>query len=245
MTRLRSIQFGDTEIRYRVARSARRKKTVAITVDPDEGVSVAAPLRTPNDEIAAIVRKRAGWILRKLGEQRARPQPRQLVSGESLYYLGREIPMVIRYTHNPKVYVRLKDARFRIECPDLFGEARRAALQEALVGWYKRRAEERMKASVEVWQSEVGIEPARITRVSIGDQKTLWGSCSTNGSLRFNWRLVMAHPTLINYVTVHELCHLLVASHSDRFWEQVARVMPDYKERRRRLRELEPMAFTL
>ena len=239
LTPQRSVKLDGSVIRYRVVRSARRKKTVTITLDRDKAVVVAAPLKTRNADIEAIVRKRAGWILRKLHEEDPRPQPRQLVSGESLYYLGRAVPISVQTTDGLTPSVKLEDWTFRIECPEcLEGEERRTALREALMGWYWGRADETIGRSVECWQSRVGRKPARI---SLGDQKSLWGSCSSKGSLRFNWRIVMAPPALIDYVVVHELCHLVVANHSDRFWEQVARLMPDYSQRRLKLRKLEPL----
>ena len=239
LTHPRSVRFGDAVIRYRVVRSARRKKTVTITLDRDRSVVVAAPLKTRNSDIEEIVRKRAGWILRKLREEDPRPQPRQFVSGESLYYLGRAVPIHVQTTFGPTPSVKLEDWSFRIECPgNLEGEERQTALREALMGWYWTRAAEAIRQAVERWQSRVGRKPARI---SLGNQKSLWGSCSSKGSLRFNWRIVMAPPPLIDYVVVHELCHLVVANHSDRFWEQVERLIPDHTQRRLKLRRLEPM----
>ena len=239
LTPQRSVELDGSVIRYRVVRSARRKKTVTITLDRDRHVVVAAPLKTRNADIEAIVRKRAGWILRKLHEEDSRPQPRQLVSGESLYYLGRAVPISVETTGGLTPSVSLDDWTFRIVCPEyLEGEERRTALREALMGWYWSRADETIRQTVERWQSRVGRKPVRI---SLGNQKSLWGSCSSKGSLRFNWRIVMAPPALIDYVVVHELCHLVVANHSDRFWEQVTRLMPDYSQRRLKLRKLGPM----
>ena len=239
LTPQRSVEIDGAVVRYTVVRSARRKKTVTITLDRDKAVVVAAPLKTRNADIEAIVRKRAGWILRKLHEEDPRPQPRQLVSGESLYYLGRAVPISVQTTDGLTPSVSLDDWTFRIECPEyLEGEERRTALREALMGWYWSRADETIRQSVERWQSRVGRKPVRI---SLGNQKSLWGSCSSKGSLRFNWRIVMAPPALIDYVVVHELCHLVVANHSDRFWEQVARLVPDYSQRRLKLRKLEPL----
>ena len=239
LTPQRSVELDGSVIRYRVVRSARRKKTVTITLDRDRHVVVAAPLKTRNADIEAIVRKRAGWILRKLHEEDSRPQPRQLVSGESLHYLGRAVPISVQTTDGLTPSVKLEDCTFRIECPEyLEGEERRTALREALMNWYWGRADETIRQSVERWQSRVGRKPVRI---SLGNQKSLWGSCSSKGSLRFNWRIVMAPPALIDYVVVHELCHLVVANHSDRFWEQVARLMPDYSQRRLKLRKLGPL----
>ena len=239
LTPQRSVEIDGSVIRYTVVRSARRKKTVAITIDRDRSVVVAAPLKTRNADIEEIVRKRAGWILRRLQEEDPRPQPRQFVSGESLYYLGRAVPIHVQTTFGPTPSVKLEDWSFKIECPAyLEGEERQAALREALMSWYWGRADETIRESVERWQSRVGRKPARI---SLGDQKSLWGSCSSKGSLRFNWRIVMAPPPLIDYVVVHELCHLVVANHSDRFWEQVERLIPDHTQRRLKLRRLEPM----
>ena len=239
MERSRSVEIDGSVIRYTVVRSARRKKTVTITLDRDRAVVVAAPLRTRNADIEAIVRKRAGWILRKLREGDSRPRPRQFVSGESLLYLGRPVPISVQATSGLTPSVKLEDRTFQIECPEyLEGEERRTALREALMGWYWARAGEIIRQAVERWQPRVDRKPARI---SLGNQKSLWGSCSSKGSLRFNWRLVMAPPELIDYVVVHELCHLVVANHSDSFWEQVARLIPDYTRRRLDLRKLEPL----
>ena len=239
MTRPRSITHGGSTIRYTVVRSARRKKTLTITIDPGEGVRVLVPLRTPNAEIDAMVRKRAGWILRKLAEERPRPQPRQFATGEKLYYLGREHPLLVQLTTDQVASVTLDAGSFRITCPVSLDEGgRAAAIRHALLDWYRERAAELIQQSVERWQPRVGTSP---TRISIGDQKTRWGSCSSKGSLRFNLRLAMAPQALIDYVTVHELCHLLVANHSAAFWKQVSLAMPDYEARRRKLRELEPL----
>ena len=238
MTRPRSIRLGDSNIRYTVVRSARRKKTVSITVHPEKGVLAAAPMRTLDREIEAIVRKRAAWILRKLSEDRPRRPGRQLATGETLHYLGRKVSLLVQLTHDPSPSVSLESGTLRLGCPaGLDEEERGSVLRQTLLSWYMGRAEELMRESVERWRSVVGTSPVRI---SIGDQKTRWGSCSSKGSLRFNWRLAMVDQELADYVAVHELSHLLVANHSAAFWKEVARVIPDYEVRRRRLREVEP-----
>ena len=239
MTRPRSITHEGSTIRYTVVRSRRRKKTLTITIDPGNGVRVLVPARTPYVEIESMVRKRAGWILRKLTEERPEPPPRRFVTGEKLYYLGRELPLVVQLTTGEAPSVSLEAGSFRIACPVQLSEEDRAdAIRLELLGWYRERAAELLGASVERWQPEVGVSPARI---SIGDQKTRWGSCSSKGSLRFNLRLAMVPRALIDYVAVHELCHLLEANHSASFWQHVRRFMPDFEDRRRRLKELEPL----
>ena len=100
--------------------------------------------------------------------------------------------------------------------------------------WYRRAAHVYVQQRMAYYAPLVGRAPTRIT---IRAQKTRWGSCSTRASISINWRLMQAAPDIIDYVIVHELCHLLQANHAPRFWREVARVLPDYETRRRRLRE--------
>lgn len=78
-------------------------------------------------------------------------------------------------------------------------------------------------------------------KIRIGDQKTRWGSCSSSGTLSYNWHLILLPEELIDYVVVHELCHFIEMNHSKEFWKQVAYILPDYKERRKKLKELGPL----
>jgi len=97
------------------------------------------------------------------------------------------------------------------------------------------RAQAVLEAAVERWAPVVGQKPGRVL---VRNQKRIWGSCARDGTLRFNWRLLMLTPSLIDYVVVHELTHLRVRSHSREFWSAVAAVLPDFKEQRARLREM-------
>jgi predicted metal-dependent hydrolase len=137
-----------------------------------------------------------------------------------------------------RVVVQFDHWSFKLTVPStLDGSERAAATRKAIRKWYEKRAVERMRSRVEKWVRTIGASPARVlTR----DQRSRWGSCSPNGTLRFNWRIVMAEPALIDYVVVHELAHLVVRTHSAEFWQQVARVMPDYKLRRARLKAIGP-----
>ena len=239
MTRPRSITHEGSTIRYTVVRSNRRKKTLTITIDPDNGVRVLVPARTPNAEIEAVVRKRAGWIVRKLAEELPQPQLKPLETGDTLHYLGREVRLLVQFTSDETPSVSLDSGFLEVACPvRLPDEDRAGTIRLALLGWYIERAAELLGESVERWQQKVGVAPARI---SIGDQKSRWGSCSSKGSLRFNLRLAMVPQELIDYVAVHELCHLLEANHSASFWQHVHQVMPDFEDRRRRLKGFEPL----
>ncbi len=119
----------------------------------------------------------------------------------------------------------------------LGGEERRDAIERAVTGWFRREAGAHFEARVTRWAAIGGRAPSG---VRIGNQRRRWGSCAPDGTLRFNWRLLMAEQTVIDYVVVHELAHLAVRSHSSEFWNEVERVLPDYRERKALLRRIGP-----
>ena len=235
MTARDSVSFGDTTIEYEVRRSRRRRKTVQITVDRG-GVHVAAPARTPYRELRAIVRKRARWILRHAAEAMLEPAPMQFVSGETLPYLGRNLRLTVTPADASSPEVRFDHWRFRVSVPrGLDDSARRESIRCAVVRWYQARAAERLEAGVERWWPRLG-RGAR-SRVLVRDQRRRWGSCSFDGTLRFNWRVMMLAPDLIDYIIAHELAHLTRRDHSPAFWALLSTEIPDVEERRKRLRE--------
>ena len=239
MTERERVRIGDTTIGYEVRRSERRKKTVEITVDGN-GVRVAAPSTIPSDDVRAIVRKRASWILNHATGALLEAVPKRFVSGETLPYLGRNVRIVVEPADARSPSVRFDHWSFRVAVPPgLAGDARCDAIRRAFVNWYRARAAERLGARVDRWWPQVG--HGAPTDVLIRDQRRRWASCAPDGTLRFNWRVVMAPPTLIDYVIVHELAHLKVKDHSAAFWSAVARAMPDYRERRARLRGVGPL----
>lgn len=99
---------------------------------------------------------------------------------------------------------------------------------------YREAAKEYISKRVDYY---IPLTGGSYERITIRDQKTRWGSCSSQGTLSFNWRLMLAPPAVLDYVVVHELCHLTYMNHSREFWQAVERVMPDYKEYRRWLKE--------
>lgn len=108
-----------------------------------------------------------------------------------------------------------------------------ATIRAALVAWYRRQARAIITERLAYWNSRYGFT---YHRVAIKEQKTRWGSCSRKGNLNFNWRLLLAPLPILDYVVIHELCHLKEQNHAQRFWALVAQSCPDYRERRRWLK---------
>ncbi len=235
MTRRERIQFGDTTIEYEVRRSARRKKTLQISVEGGV-VRVSAPMRTPNRELRDFVRKRAPWIIEQKADEQATALPARFASGETLPYLGRDVPMLVKDADGETPKVRFSKWRFHITAPGIMrGSERYERIRHAIEAWYRDRAAERLPVSIEKWMPRFGceVEPQLLIR----NQKRRWASCSSDGKLRFNWRVMMLEPWLIDYIVAHELAHLTHMNHSADFWGLVAKVMPDMQLRRQRLKE--------
>ncbi len=229
------VQFGDATIEYEVLRSQRRRKTVQITMDGGR-VLVAAPADTSTANLEAIVHKRAPWILRQAPDPALQAPRKRFVSGETLPYMGRNVRLIVEPADLQVPQVRFDHWSFRIAVPATLDETKRYnEIRKAIVPWYRRRAEQRISRSVELWRKRMGwLEKPEVL---IRDQRQRWGSCAPDGTLRFNWRVVMLQPELAEYVVVHELAHLKVSSHSAEYWALVSGLLPDAQQRRSRLRE--------
>lgn len=230
------VRFGDTCIRYQVVRSPKRHKTIEVTVDEPGHVTVAAPMDTPTERLAATVRRRAKWIIKHEGAAADAPPPRRFVSGESLPYLGRSVRMTVHPFEGGEVRVRFHHWQFDIEVPrSLRGDERTTRVRSALVTWYRERASLKLPPRVDRVATLLGVQPKAVL---IRDQRVRWASCSPDGTLRFNWRALMLPPALIDYVVAHELAHLRVRAHSAEYWTTVGQAVPDYRARRERLKEV-------
>lgn len=221
---------------YRVVRSTRRRRTLELRLERD-GVRVAAPQRTSSAEIASFVRSRIPWIRRhREAPASLRPSPLRYETGEALPFLGRMLPLEILPGGGRGVRVRVRQdlLGLRVHTPALAADVRTNRIEAALRAWYRERATEEITARVEAWGVRAGYAPRAVL---VRDQKRRWGSCSRNGTLRFNWRLVMMEPAILDYVVVHELAHLRHPHHQPPFWSEVARLIPDHRDRRRALRE--------
>ena len=232
------VKVGDTWIEYRIRRSRKRKKTCQISVRSGE-VLLEAPYRTTNRQAEEIVLQKARWILDKLAVKEPEPTALQFLSGERLPYQGQELTLWVEgaaetATGRPLIFLDRK--RLKIAVPmGLADDTRQTRIGEAILEWYEERAFDQVWAHIGRWWPALGRGEAPLVRIR--NQRRRWGSCSSDGVLRFNWRLAMLEPSLTEYVVVHELAHLTHMNHSPDFWSLVERHLPDVKERRRRLKE--------
>jgi hypothetical protein len=233
------IQWGLTPISYVIRRTG-REKTVALTIEGRGKLVVTAPEGVPIDRLNGIVRRKAPWVVRRIRRVSDLPPPpseREFVSGETVRYLGRQYRLKVVETRDGEE-TRIWAGWYEVPIPPrLSGSARRREVRRRLAGSLKQHADLYLPDRlVEVCRRLRIEKPSIIVR----EQKKRWGSCDANCALRINWRIIQAHIPLIEYVLVHELAHLKNRAHDRAFWDAVGQWLPDYEERRARLRALGP-----
>ena len=238
MSEISHIHYGHRSIAFKIERSHRRK-TVGIYVFPQSEVLVRAPEFLKADRIKEIIRKKAQWIIKKqelLKNQIQASFPKEFVSGESFPYLGRNYRLkVVKSPSSVDEGCKLMNGRFLVETNgDLSAEGNRGAVRKILEDWYVERAKRKIPERVELYARKIGKRPKK---VEIKKQKRRWGSCSSSGVVRFNWKIIMAPVTIVDYVIVHELCHLIYPHHSRLFWQKMGTILGDYAKRRARLKD--------
>ena len=235
---MNSVQYGNKKIEYEI-KSGSRKKTVAIYVDSPTGVVVRSPELVGEETIKKMIQKRAHWIIKRqelLKNQISPATVKEFVSGESFPFLGKEYRLkVIKSISEKEGRCELKNKRLQVEINLSLdsGEAEKTT-KRSLMNWYLIRAKEKIEARVAFFSRQIGKIPKTI---EIKQQKMRWGSCSQSEDIRFNWKIIMAPLSVLDYVVVHELCHLVYPHHSSQFWQRVESILPDYKKRREFLKQ--------
>lgn len=218
------IQFDNQTVSYTIQKSSRAKR-ISLKIDAVNGLQVILPPRAKVD-IDELLREKQRWIQKHL---RNFTPPRRYVTGEAIPVYGVDHQLEILVTEDAaRVSVTKKDGLFIIKLPKgIKPSAHREAVRYALEGWYRREAKRHIPAETARLAKKFGFTYQNIT---IRGQKTRWGSCSSHGNLNFNWRLIMTPPDAIEYVIIHELCHLKVPDHSAQFWHLVAQFCPNYQD---------------
>ena len=204
-----------------------RKRSVSIHLD-SEVIKVRVPKSLSDNRIREIIDRRTPWIKRKLKEASERPviKPKEYVSGENFPYLGRNYRFKVLV--GDEVFISLQDGYLQATVSET-DKTSPATIRSLLLSWYQEQARMRLEEKTERFARIIGVEPRSVTTK---EYKSRWGSCSVNGDIRYNWKLILAPHPIVDYVVVHELCHMLEHNHSSRYWKHVKYYVPDYKERR-------------
>jgi predicted metal-dependent hydrolase len=227
-----STQYENKKIEFEL--EYRNRKTLAIQVKPINKIIVLSPIGLPEHIIKGKVSSKGKWILKKLLDFKDIgyiPSNREFADGEAFMYLGRNYLLQLFLDSTlTRLKVKLSDGILITYAPTKDP----VVLKKLLERWYRKEAEKVILKRIEYYKTKFRIEPAKI---KIKEQKRRWGSCSSRGSIYFNWRIIMAPPLVIDYVIVHEMSHLIHRNHSLQFWKQVESILPDYKVRKKWLRD--------
>ncbi len=209
-----------------------RKRSASIYLD-GERIKVRVPRGLPENRVRDLIAKKSSWIKRKLKEAElaAPPKSKEFVSGETFSYLGRNYRLKVLSGDTPSLKLRGGYLEANISGPS---ETQEGEVRSLLVDWYRRHAQQRLEEKTDRYAKALQVEP---NSVSVKDYKSRWGSCSTKGDISYNWRIVIASHRIVDYVVVHELCHLLEHNHSAIYWRHVERVIPDFQECREWLKQ--------
>lgn len=227
------INYGTKDIEINV--EFKDRKTISISIEPPRNIAVMAPIGMNEDEIKEAVKSKGAWIVQKLFEFKnieSKKVNREFVNGESFMYLGRNYSLQIHINedlHNGNV-VKLFRGKFHVYVNEKSDEIISKALEE----WYREKTEEQILKRIKYYQKFFNKKP---TSIKVKEQKKRWGSCTAKNELLFNWRCVMAKATSLDYIIVHEMCHMYYKNHSQEFWDLVASVMNDYEVRKEWLRD--------
>lgn len=233
VTKNHFIIYGDERIEFSCVPRSRVCTRILIKVHPDCRVVVYAPPEAPVDDVYDAVKKRARWIHNQLKGFRAQIEhltPRQYRSGESHYYLGKQYTLKVVESASDKQQVKLLRGSIEVSIRNKVEPRVRKKLNE----WYKERARnvfnKRLNAMLEqtLWVTE---RP----QIRLLSMKTQWGSCSPGGTLTINPHLVKAPRECIDYVILHELCHIAEHNHSARFYRLMNQIMPNWEQVKIRL----------
>ncbi|MBR3770328.1 MAG: M48 family metallopeptidase [Lachnospiraceae bacterium] len=225
------FQYETETIEVTVTKS--KRKSLSIAIQPDGNLLVKAPFGLTNDEILKWVKSKTGWIIRQrekvLEQQKSNPQKRY-VTGERFSYLGQDYELEVRISDGRAGMVGILENKIVVFSKVVSEEV----VEKNLISWYVEQAKIWIPKRVRHFAGQMG---ERYKNITIKNQKKRWGSCSSDRNLNFNWRLMMMPEEIIDYVVVHELCHLKQMNHSKVFWDEVEKVLPDYKIRKKWLDE--------
>lgn len=231
------LTYDGMQVPYRFVTSNR--KTISIQVSA-EGVTIRAPRTMTKDAAMKLAHTKLKWIVKhyKQMQQRNLISPiKQLHEGSEVLYRG--MTKTLQYEKlattskgNQKDYVRLEGDRIYVATTEHTSDSIRAILE----AWYREEARTRLLQRIQYYCNQYDFGKS-VNRVYIKDQKSRWGSCSSKCNLNFNYRLILAPDDVLDYIVVHELCHLKHMNHSVQFWNAVEEILPQYQTSKQWLRD--------
>lgn len=223
--------YAGTRLEFSVVYKSR--KTIKIQIEPNMKIIVTAPIGASENVIIDIVKDKACWILKKqyMLKQEGLNIIHEFVNDEKFLFLGEEVDLIVILDEKlKKATVELKDKKLTV----VTAIEDKKAIRSALELWYRKRTMGKVLERIDFFQHFFLKEP---NSVKVKEQKRRWASCTYKDDILFNWRCIMAKEEVLDYIVVHEMCHMKHKNHSKQFWNMVQSILPDYKTRENWLKE--------
>lgn len=215
---MRSIKLSNITVNYSITR--KKRKTIALKIKEEGYVEVVTPLRVTYSYIEDLLRKKEQWLITTLEKINIIKAERDNIS--VALFLGKEYRLIKVKSLNNRTTVEVLEKEIRVSYFINKNEVR-----DILKRWYINKATEALSKKTKEFSAILKVSPNKIT---IKEQKTRYGSCSSKSNINYNWKIIMAPELVVDYLVVHELCHLVHFNHQKDFWNLVESVIPNYKE---------------
>ncbi|MFC4559048.1 M48 family metallopeptidase [Virgibacillus kekensis] len=230
-----TLTYGTTVIDYLLYEQ--KRKDLKISVSLVNGIEVFAPASLEEDKLKNLLSKKAPWILGKLNELNqveASIMPKEFVSGEKLPYLGRNYRLKVHREAVENATLSFYQGKFIATVPKKWSQEEvQDTLEKHLIHWYRERGAQKLQERATAYEKLMGV---KANSISLRTQHKRWGTCTPDGDIYINWRLIMAPVKVLDYVIVHELAHLRIQDHSPEFWKIVKSILPNYETSKEWLR---------
>lgn len=231
-TEKHTINLQGKTIEYTLKQSQRSRR-VRVSVS-ESGVSLIIPYGYPPRDGEAFLLRNADWVLQQLEKHRRHAARVGQKSLPADVILLRGVPTHIVVLEEPQRKARIRVDEEKGNLILRIPAGRRESIPAGLENHLREMARDQIETCVATQARRMGVRPKSVV---IRDQRTRWGSCSSSGTLSFNWRLIMVPPTVLEYVVIHELAHMVHPNHSATYWSFVSRYYPAFKEARSWLRK--------
>lgn len=230
---MKKVKYLNKTIAYTVSKA--RIKNIYISIQNGE-VVIKAPWYATNNQIQDVVESKKEWIMQKLAEYQVSPRKvKDYADGENFQILGEQYTLNIYYKNINNAILNVDDGKISIILPLQYAdEDNTEQISKMIDKMYYMIAEKEIESSLEKMRKLVGLAPEEYVIKKI---KTAWGKCSSKKKITINQDLFMYSRKAIDYVVLHEVCHLKYMNHSKNFWNMVEKYMPDYKEAERELKK--------
>ncbi len=207
---------------YKIVYSKNRKMTVGFKIN-DDTLTVISPKRVPKEFLMELIDKRKYWAIERIQK---RKQRRSFINDNKILFLGKEIELSIKENSLLKDggYCELSNNGLTVNISKNWSEE---LLENTIKNWYRNECQKIIEERVLYYSKKYSLSYGKIT---IKEQKTVWGTCNFKNNLTFNWKVMMFEPDVVDYLVVHELVHTIYKNHSAEYWKKVESILPNYRE---------------